>query len=415
VQRRDAVISAGGGGDPPNALIGRDDVLALVDRRLRGAIAGHGELLLVAGEAGIGKTRLLASMSRRAHELGFAVLRAAAFADDAQASGSVLLDLASDMRRSPDSRIQGLGVGIAQRLHDPVLGDGDQHRRRRLLVHDLTEALGDLEADGRLLFILDDLQWADPLTLDVVGRLTSRLPSRRVLVVGAYRSDELFAGTPMRDVRTRLLSQRLAEEVRLARLNLEQTAELTGALLGRLAPTHIVATIYERSDGIPLHVEELLAATEDAATESELDDAAETARVPDTLADAVLRRASALDEAARDVAVAAAVIGRSFDFDLLTAVTARDAEDVDRCLRELQAVYFVQARHDGVTFDFRHALIRDALYADTPVPRRRQLHEHLSPKTVSAHISHILPKLGAARRFEIAAWATRVADSSSRS
>ncbi len=151
-----------------------------------------------------------------------------------------------------------------------------------------------------------------------------------------------------------------------------------------MAPTQVVATIHQRSDGIPLHVEELLAATRNGDRRDEgwelkeIDDATASAYVPDTLADAILRRAAALDATTRDVAAAAAVIGRSFDFDLLTTVTGREADDVDRCLRSLQSIYLVQARHDGVTFDFRHALIRDALYGEVSLPRRRQLHEKVA-------------------------------------
>lgn len=362
------------------ALVGRDEVLALVDRRLAQTLAGQGELLFVAGEAGIGKSRLLATICSRAADSGFAVMRAAAFADDAQASGAVLLDLVDDLRRAADPAAHIAGETIVARLRDPAGTEGDPHRRRRLLVHDLADAFGDFDVDRPLLVVLDDLHWADQLSLEVVGRLAGRLSSRRMLVVGAYRSDELYAGTPMRELRARLLPQRLAEEVRLARLTLAQTATLTNALLGRVAPTQVVSTIYQRSDGIPLHIEELLAATGDDAgghegwERGDADDVTASAYVPDTLADAILRRAANLDATTRDVAAAGSVIGRSFDFDLLTAVTGRSADEVDRCLRSLQSIYLVQSRHDGVTFDFRHALIRDALYGEVPLPRRRQLH-----------------------------------------
>ena len=366
------------------ALVGRDEVLALVDRRLAQTVAGHGELLFVAGEAGIGKSRLLATMCSRAEQSGFAVIRAAAFADEAQASGAVLLDLADDLRRAANPAAQTVGAAVSARLRDMGGIEGDPHRRRRLLVHDLADTFGDLDNNRQLLIVLDDLHWADQLSLEVVGRLAVRLSSRSMLVVGAYRSDELYAGTPMRELRARLLPQRVAEEVRLARLTLSQTATLTNALLGRVAPTQFVATIHQRSDGIPLHIEELLAATrnDDRGHEGwefkDIDDATASAYVPDTLADAILRRAADLDATTRDVAAAAAVIGRSFDFDLLTAVTGRSADEVDRCLRSLQSIYLVQARHDGVTFDFRHALIRDALYGEVPLPRRRQLHEQVA-------------------------------------
>jgi ATP/maltotriose-dependent transcriptional regulator MalT len=143
----------------------------------------------------------------------------------------------------------------------------------------------------------------------------------------------------------------------------------------------VAAAIHERSDGIPLHVEELLAAVDEdvltpqSGTATQSGAAVQAVAVPDTLGDAVLSRARQLTSSTREVAAAAAVIGRSFDFDLLTAVTEADQEQVAGALRELQEAYLVMPGHDDVTFDFRHALIRDTLYADTDLPARRRLHE----------------------------------------
>ena len=101
--------------------------------------------------------------------------------------------------------------------------------------------------------------------------------------------------------------------------------------------------------------------------------------VPDTLADAVLTRARALDDRARQVAEAGAVIGRSFELELLGAVSRLDPEAVDHGLRQLQERYLVVPGADPHgSFDFRHALIRDVLYDDIPLPRRRRLHERVA-------------------------------------
>ena len=104
--------------------------------------------------------------------------------------------------------------------------------------------------------------------------------------------------------------------------------------------------------------------------------------MPDTLGDAVLSRARHLATLTRDVASAAAVIGRSFDFDLLTVVTDHGPDEVAGALRELQDAYLVLPGADAVTFDFRHALIRDTLYADTDLPTRRRLHERVARAAV---------------------------------
>ena len=140
----------------------------------------------------------------------------------------------------------------------------------------------------------------------------------------------------------------------------------------------MVAAIYQRSDGIPLHVEEFLAAINEDALTPQSGAAVQSAAVPDTLGDAVLSRARQLAERTREVASVAAVIGRSFDFDLLTAITDAGPDEVAAALRELREAYFVLPGADAVSFDFRHALIRDALYTDTSLPGRRRLHERVA-------------------------------------
>jgi DNA-binding CsgD family transcriptional regulator len=363
-------------------LVGRDTYLALVEARLAGAAAGAGQLLFVAGEAGIGKTRLLGSAARRAQASGFTVARGAAFPGDTQSLAGLLLDLASDLTSAADPALSDLGQRLTSRAREIPTGAGDAHHRRRLLVQDLADMVVTAGPATPVLLVLEDLHWADELSLDVLGHLAGRLGTRPMLVAGAYRSDELYPQLPMRNLRARLLGQRLAEEVRLPRLGLAQTATMTSATLGRPVPAQVVAAIHERSDGIPLHVEEFLAAIDEGALTPQSGAAVQAAAVPDTLGDAVLTRAQLLTTLAREVASAAAVIGRSFDFDLLTAVTGTGPDEVAGALRELQDAYLVLPGADAVTFDFRHALIRDALYADTDLPVRRRLHERVARAAV---------------------------------
>ena len=359
-------------------LVGRDAFLTLIERRLADTAAGSGQLLFVAGEAGIGKTRLLGVIARQAHASGFAVARAAAFPGDVQSFAGLLLDLASDLVPAREPALSDLGRSLTSRVR-PISADaGDAHHRRRLLVQDLADLLITADPGTAVLIVLEDLHWADELSLDVLGHLASRLATRPMLVVGAYRSDELYPALPMRELRARLVGQRLVEEIRLPRLGLDQTATMASAVLGLPAPAQVVAAIHQRSDGIPLHVEEFLAAIDEDALTPQSGAAVQSAAVPDTLGDAVLSRARQLATRTREVASAAAVIGRSFDFDLLTAITGASPDEVAGALRELRDAYLVLPGADAVSFDFRHALIRDALYADTDLPVRRRLHERVA-------------------------------------
>jgi DNA-binding CsgD family transcriptional regulator/tetratricopeptide (TPR) repeat protein len=364
-------------------LVGRDSQLGLVEQRLADAAEGAGRMLFVAGEAGIGKTRLLGSAARHAQRAGFAVVRAAAFPGDVQSSAGLLMDLASGLTSADEPALRDVGRILASRARVLPTGGGDVHHRRRLLVQDLADPIAGVHVGRPTLIILEDLHWADELSLDVLGHLAPRLAARPVLVAGAYRSDELFPRLPMRQLRARLVGQRLAEEIRLPRLTLGQTASMTSATLGRPAPAQVVAAIQERSDGIPLHIEEFLAAISDEALTPQESAAVRAAAVPDTLGDAVLSRAQQLSQAARNVASAAAVIGRSFDFDLLTAVTGAPADEVADALGELQEAYFIRPGEDADSLDFRHALIRDTLYAHVGLAQRRRLHERVARTAVA--------------------------------
>jgi hypothetical protein len=198
-------------------LVGRDAFLTLIENWLADAASGSGRVLFVAGEAGIGKTRLLGSFARHARAGGFAVARAAAFPGDVQSLAGLLLDLASDLMSVSAPALSGLGQSLTSRIRAIPTDTGDAHHRRRLLVQDLADLIVTAEPGSPVLIILEDLHWADELSLDVLGHLARRVSDMPMLVAGAYRSDELYPSLPMRDLRARLLAQRLAEEVRLPR------------------------------------------------------------------------------------------------------------------------------------------------------------------------------------------------------
>jgi DNA-binding CsgD family transcriptional regulator len=183
-------------------------------------------------------------------------------------------------------------------------------------------------------------------------------------------------GSVHREWRARLLNGRLAEEGRLSPLTYEQTALVTTLILGTglPAPREVVSAVYRRTDGIPLHIEELLGALGENAR---LDGRAiRDVEVPETIEDAILARASRLSDDAREVARAGAVIGRCFIPEVLAGVLDRQVSDLDASLAELVAHSFLYPFEftDRGYYDFRHQLLRDALYASVPAAELRRLH-----------------------------------------
>lgn len=355
-------------GTNARAMHGRHDLLAAAERRLAAARDGDGHVLLLAGEAGIGKTRLLHALQDLAAAQGFSRWAAGAFPQDIELSGGVLLDLGYAMARSDRADVAARGRALVQDLAGvtDVANSGDAHRRRRLVVLDVVNQLVSLCGDAPAILALEDLHWCDELSLEVIAHLARRVPTLPLLVVGTLRTDEPQQDAPIRAWRSRLLLQRMAEEMVLPRLDPDNTAQLVRDFVP--TPSHrLVELLHNRSGGVPLLVEELAA----AAVQGHLD--LDAAYVPETLAEAIGQRFAALSAPAREAAVAAAVIGRSFDLELLAEVAGWSTDEASPLLAELAQLHFVQEELAG-WFEFRHALIRDVIEASAPLANRRELH-----------------------------------------
>ncbi len=246
---------------------------------------------------------------------------------------------------------------------------------RRMLVHEIADrVIGAI--DRPTLLVFEDLQWADELSLEVIGELARLGRERPLLLLGAYRLDELPVGSVHREWRARLISQRLAEEARLKPLTKDETALVVTLILGTglPAPREVSSAVYERTDGIPLHIEELLAALDGEARTNGR--AIRSAQVPDTIEDAVLARVGRLSDDARAVARAGAVIGRCFVPEVLAGCMDRPVADLEAPLAELveQSFLFPFDFLDRGFYDFRHQLLRDALYGTVGPSELRHLH-----------------------------------------
>jgi DNA-binding CsgD family transcriptional regulator len=365
-------------------LVGRDDLLDLADRRIREVAAGRGQLLVMAGEAGVGKTRLLGAIERRAAAAGFATVRGGTYPSDLQVAAAVFIDLGRALERVETFRPAGLD--LAARLEDDQRGGGDAHRRRRLLVLDVAELLAGLAAHGHVLVALEDLHWSDDLTLQILETLARRIHDLPLLVVGTYRSDELFPRIPMRDWRARLLAGRLAEEIRLGRLSPADTATMTSLLIETGLPVarDVAAAVHARTDGVPLYVEELLAVLAETGVDGA--GAVADAAVPATVEDAIIARLGARSAAARRVAQAGAVIGRGFGVDLLAAVMGVEPSELSDPLAELADHYVLLPTRTPGRLGFRHALICDAIYERIAEPERRRLHARTADAAAESEV-----------------------------
>jgi len=349
-------------------LVGRDAVLATMARKTGEALAGRGQTVLIAGEAGIGKSRIVGTAIRQAVQAGFRYAKGDINPQDQLVS---LMSI-GDMARSMSTAEFG---GLGPRLLAARGGKGgDSLASRRILVHEIADLFVDA-IDKPTLLVFEDVHWADELTLEVIAELARHAVAKPLFVIATYRPEELPTGSIHREWRARLLTQRVAEEVVLERLNAAETAQVVTLMLGTglPAPRDVSEAVYDRTNGIPLHIEELLGALGEAAGEGR---AIREATVPSTIEDAILARVGRLSAEAQAAARAGAVMGRCFAPDVLAAVMGRSTSDLDAPLAELESAGYVHPFQfvDQGYYDFRHQLLRDALYASVPPAELRRLH-----------------------------------------
>jgi len=354
--------AAPGRADPPEApLVGREPELAALEAALAAACGGRGGIVLVRGEAGVGKTRLVREAIGRADDvlllegscrpgtLGTPHLPFAEALRAGRAAGAAAL-------RHPDPP----GSHLALLL--PELGPPPEVEDPAMVVEAVRLALRELSGASPCVAFLDDLHWADHGTLELLVALAPGLERERVLVVGAYRDEQLPRDHGLRLVRAELRRAGRLHELRLARLDREQTAVLTAAILPGTAARELGDAVHDRAEGLPFFVEEIARAL--AARGG----AADALPIPETISDAVLAQAALLSEAGREALELAAVMGLHLDLDVLCDLVSPAG------IEELASTGFVERA------SFRHALVRDAVYDDLPWRRRRERHRRLAER-----------------------------------
>lgn len=354
-----------------STFIGREAERAELEEALARAVAANGSLVLLCGEAGIGKSRLAAEVLGTSDAVRF--VRGTA-TPGCSPFGPVVAALRAFLRLAPDglSDCGPLSPHLALLL--PELGPARPTDDRATLFEAIRCGLASLASTGPAAIILDDIHWSDEATLELLAALSPGLAELPLLVVGAYRSDELPRTHPLRRLRHDLRRERVLSELVLGPFDAAETARLVEQGLGERPSPRLAATLHGRTGGVPFFVEELTAALRAGARLVPGEDGPEISLdgdvpLPQTIRDAVLVQAASLSDDARAVAETAAAAGSSFDVDLVA--------DGEEGLAELLAAGFVQESEPGRA-GFRHPLVREAIYDDVPWLRRRTLHRRLA-------------------------------------
>ncbi|HEX9553165.1 MAG TPA: AAA family ATPase [Streptosporangiaceae bacterium] len=349
-------------------LVSRGAELHALSAALRRAREGAGGVLILAGDAGVGKSRLAREVSAQAASQGFDVLAGRATESIVPVPFRPITEALMKLARSgvtPDAPEMA--------SYRPALGslvpewsrpeDGDAEISPLILGEALIRVLTPVGSKGTLL-VLEDLHWADPETLAILEYLADNLPGTPVLCVATLRDSEPSAGL---DCARALHARRAAAMVEVRRLLDWAVRQMAAACLGADDVPAAVTALLADCDGLPFAVEEILAAAVSSGqlisgtSGWQVNDEVSTG-VPDSIAGSVRHRLAALGPVAIDVLVSAAVLGRQFDWTLLPAIAAADEAEV---LAELQRAQHMQLIEPVVTtnhvFRFRHSLTRHAI------------------------------------------------------
>ena len=381
----------------PAPMVGRDQELALVLERWRCATAGEGQAVLLVGEAGIGKSRLIQATldaidDGQAHtalryqcspyhtgtalwpiiqQLGHVAGLLPGDNDDAKLDKIETL-LRQNMERIDEAApLVGALLGIDTSARYPALQNlSPQQWRARTLTALIAQLLGLAGRRGPVLMVLEDAHWADPTSLELVGQALDQIARARVLMLLTSRPDNqpALGGHP------------LVTRLTLNRLGRGPTEAIVARLAtGRDLPPEVLEEIAARTDGVPLFVEELTKAVLEAGG------AGPRAAVPASLHASLMARLDRVP-GVKEVAQVAACIGREFAYPLLKAVCPVPAPELHTALGLLSAAELVFRRGEPpeASYSFKHALIRDVAYESLLKARRREVHGRIADALMAA-------------------------------
>jgi predicted ATPase len=354
-------------------LVGRSGQLSALGTAL--AEAGHGQpsTVMIGGEAGVGKSRLVTEFTGRVRGTGARVLTGGCLELGADSLPfapftSVLRDLVHDLGAAGVAELlPGGGTRELARLlpefGEPAGPDAGEARAR--LFEQLLLVLEHLAEDGPVVLVIEDMHWADRSSRDLLAFLVrNQLTLDGVLIVVTYRSDDLHRTHPLRPLLAELDRIGWVTRMDLGRLTRQGTGQLAAQIIGREPGDDLLAAVYGRTEGNPLFVEALLGDGEPGSG------------LPESLHDLLMAGVRRLPEQTQEVVRVASAGGDRTGHGLLTAVTGLDGAALARALRPAVAANVLLTDSDG--YVFRHALIREAVHDELLPGERGQVHSRFA-------------------------------------
>lgn len=377
-------------------FVGREAERSVLRGMLERALGGEGGVAMIGGVLGVGKTRIAAEFAAEASARGFITLVGSCYDRENSLPFSPfveILESAMAQSTSLDAFRTALGddagemARLMPQLHrifpDIALPlEVSPEQSRRILFNAVVELLGRTAASGPILMLFEDVHWADEGTLSLLNHIARSISKIPVLILGTFRDNEVDSGGPLARTLDELLRIHMLERISLRGLSQSAVSEMISALSGKEPTQQVVNLIYSGTSGNPFFVEELF---RHLVERGKLMDASGNFRqdldlteidVPQSLRIVIGRRLARLSEEARKILGPAAVIGRSFTFQLLEASTSIDADSLLDSVEEVEKAGLIYSTlgYPEASFQFSHELIRSAVLSDLSAPRRQRLH-----------------------------------------
>jgi predicted ATPase/DNA-binding CsgD family transcriptional regulator len=405
-------------------LIGRAHDLTTLRLLVDRAKSGQGQVALLSGEAGIGKTCLMAEIKVYAAAQNFLLFQGNCFPTDLSCPYAPLLDLLRSVIVTSSTAKISADMGPYARELAPLLPELtalpldlaplpplEPEQEKRRLFAALTQLFINQAAKQPVLLIVEDLHWSDDTSLEFLHYLARRCVTQPLLLLLTYRSDEVRSS--LRHWLAQLDREHLSQEVVLTRLTRSDTGAMLRAIFDLQRPVQaaFLDAIYTLTEGNPFFIEEILKSLIAAGKISYAHGAWDRKplgelHIPRSIQDAVQLRSDQLSESAKQVLILAAVAGHRFDFAVLQQVTQHDEQQLLTLMKELMAAQLV-VEESAEQFAFRHALTRQAIYAQLLARERKRLHrtiaetmEHLYAGALEAHLADLASHFSEAGLWE---------------
>jgi predicted ATPase len=382
-------------------LVGRREEQALLRRLLDEAAAGKGGLVMIAGEAGVGKTRIAEEIAEQARAEGMFTGTGHCYEMEGAPPFIPFIEFIDQMVRglSPANLRRALGdaapevAQLAPKLRQvlPPLTPSAElppEQARYYMFSGVCDFWEEHAQTQPTLLVLEDFHWADESSCLLLEHLAQRLGNMAMLVICTYRGTEIDRGHPLTRTLEHLSRRSATHRLALGPFAKSDVEALLLALSGKQPPSELVALVFSETEGVPFFIEEVyrhLAEQNllfDAHGEWRSEVALGEVEVPDSVRLVIGRRLDQVDAITRRVLTQAAAVGRAFSYDFLKALVVEDEDAVLNAVDEAERSYLLRASEGvEIAYSFSHELVRQTLLAEVSAPRRQRLHARVAETT----------------------------------